>query len=86
VAVIGSATDLYLELEVDEYDIRRSKPGQHGMSPFDSYAEQCFEAEVTRIIPLMDERSRTFRVEANSHTATARFSRTSRRKRALFCA
>ncbi|MEO7081568.1 MAG: efflux RND transporter periplasmic adaptor subunit [Flavobacteriales bacterium] len=64
VAVIGSASDLYLEMEVDEFDIRRIKPGQHVFVTLDSYADQAFEAEVTRIIPLMNERSRTFKVEA----------------------
>lgn len=64
VAVIGSATDLYLELEVDEYDIRQVKPGQKVFVSLDSYADQAFEAEITRIIPFMDERSRTFKVEA----------------------
>lgn len=64
VAVIGSASDLYLEMEVDEFDIRRIKPGQQVFVTLDSYAGQAFEAEVTRIIPLMNERSRTFKVEA----------------------
>lgn len=64
VAVIGSATDLYLELEVDEYDIQKVKPGQRIYARFDSYADSAFAAKVSRIIPLMDERSRTFRVEA----------------------
>jgi multidrug efflux pump subunit AcrA (membrane-fusion protein) len=63
-AVVGSATDLYLELEVDEYDIRLVKPGQQALITLDSYDRNAFEAEVTRIIPLMDQRSRTFKVEA----------------------
>ncbi len=64
VAVIGSASDLYLEMEVDEFDIRRIKPGQQVFVTLDSYAGEAFEAEVSRIIPLMNERSRTFKVEA----------------------
>jgi HlyD family secretion protein len=64
VAVIGSATDLYLELEVDEYDITRVQVGQEAFITLDSYSEQAFRASVTRIVPLMDERSRTFRVQA----------------------
>ncbi len=64
VAVIGSATDLYLELEVDEYDIRQVKSGQLVYVTLDSYADQAFAAEITRIIPIMDERSRTLKVEA----------------------
>ncbi len=64
VAVVGSALDLYLELEVDEFDIRLVKPGQRVLITLDSYADTAFEAEVTRIIPLMNERSRTFQVDA----------------------
>lgn len=63
-AIIGSATDLYLELEVDEYDIRQVKPGQIAYVTLDSYKDTAFAAEITRIIPIMDERSRTFKVEA----------------------
>ena len=64
VAIIGSATDLYLELEVDEYDIRLIEVGQAVYVTLDSYADETFEAKVSRIIPYMDERSRTFKVEA----------------------
>ena len=64
IAVIGSAEELYLELEVDEQDIRQVKQGQTVYVTLDSYGEQAFEAKVTRIIPFMDERSRTFKVEA----------------------
>lgn len=64
VAVVGSASDLYLELEVDEFDIRLIKPGQQVFVTLDSYADTAFAAEVSRIIPLMNERSRTFQVDA----------------------
>lgn len=64
VAVIGSSYELYMELEVDEYDIRELKPGLSAFVSLDSYAGQTFAAKVTRIIPIMDERSRSFRVEA----------------------
>lgn len=64
VAVIGSARELFLELEVDEYDIRQVKPGQLAYITLDSYEGQAFSAEITRVIPLMDPRSRTFKVEA----------------------
>ena len=62
-AVVGSATDLYLKLEVDEKDIALIKPGQIVYVTLELY-DYAFNAEVTRIIPLMDERSRTFTVEA----------------------
>ncbi|MCB0782583.1 MAG: efflux RND transporter periplasmic adaptor subunit, partial [Flavobacteriales bacterium] len=44
--------------------IRQVKPGQTAYITLDSYNETAFEAEVTRIVPYMDERSRTFKVEA----------------------
>lgn len=64
VAVVGSAEDLYLELEVDEFDIRQIQVGQVAMVTLDSHAEEVYEARVSRIIPMMNERSRTFTVEA----------------------
>jgi HlyD family secretion protein len=63
VAVVGSATDLYLELEVDEKDIARVQVGQRVAVTFELY-DEAYGANVTRIIPLMDPRSRTFTVEA----------------------
>lgn len=64
VAVIGSATDLYLDLEVDEKDIALIKPGQEVHVSLEIDDRQVYTARVTRIIPIMDERSRTFTVEA----------------------
>ena len=64
IAVIGSATDLYLELDVDEMDINAVQLGQRVLVTMDSYSDQVFEASVTRIVPIMDERSRTVRIEA----------------------
>ena len=64
IAVIGSATDLYLELEVDERDIALVKPGQLVYVSLEIHDAYAFRATVTRVIPIMDERSRTFTVEA----------------------
>ena len=63
VAVVGSANDLYLELEVDEKDIARIQVGQEVAVTLELY-DEAFDASITRIIPLMDPRSRTFTVEA----------------------
>lgn len=64
VAVIGNATDFLLELEVDEYDIARIKPGQKTLISLDSYKGMVFEGYITKINPIMNERSGTFTVEA----------------------
>lgn len=65
VAVIGNADDFLVELQVDENDIVRIKKGQRVLLTLDSYKGQVFEAEVSRIDPIMNERSRTFTMEAS---------------------
>lgn len=64
VAVIGDAASFLLELQVDEYDIARIKPEQKVIISMDSYKGQVFEAVVIKVKPFMNERSKTFTVEA----------------------
>ena len=63
-AIIGDAKNFILELQVDEYDITRVKEGQQVFITMDSYKGEVFEARITRIYPIMNERSKTFTVEA----------------------
>ena len=65
VAIIGDANAFTLELQVDEYDIAKIKKGQKILLHFDSYKGAVFEAEVAKINPIMNERSRTFTVDAD---------------------
>lgn len=65
IAIIGQANDFVIELQIDENDIVRLKPGQRVLLSLDSYKGQAFEAAVSKIDPIMNERSRTFTVEAN---------------------
>jgi len=65
IAVIGDGNDFLLELQVDEYDIGRIKVGQKVLVNMDSYKGQTFEAVIETIDPIMNDRSRTFKVEAN---------------------
>jgi multidrug efflux pump subunit AcrA (membrane-fusion protein) len=65
IAVIGDMTEFVMELQVDEYDIGKIKPGQKVFVSMDTYQEQVFEATVTKIQPIMDDRSRSFEVEAS---------------------
>lgn len=64
VAVIGSANNYLLELQVDEYDIAKIKLGQKVLVGLDSYKGQVFEATVTKIEPIMNERTRSITIEA----------------------
>lgn len=64
-AVIGKANSFLLDLEVDENDMVRVRLGQTVLVTMDSYKKQVFEAVVDKIYPIMEERSRTFKIEAH---------------------
>ena len=64
VAVIGDANDFMMELQVDEFDINRIKIGQKILLSMDSYKGQVFEATVTKIDPIMNDKSKSFTIEA----------------------
>jgi HlyD family secretion protein len=63
-AVIGDALNFILEMQVDEYDILKIRKGLPVLVTLDSYKGKVFEAVVTEINPLMNERSKTFLVKA----------------------
>ncbi|RZA01677.1 MAG: HlyD family efflux transporter periplasmic adaptor subunit [Sphingobacteriaceae bacterium] len=63
-AVVGKPDQYYLEMEVDENDITQVKLNQPVTITMDSYKGKVFEGKVSKIYPIMDERSRTFKVEA----------------------
>ncbi|RIW12566.1 HlyD family efflux transporter periplasmic adaptor subunit [Algoriphagus lacus] len=63
-AIIGSAGEFLLELQVDEYDISKVEVDQRVMVNMDSFKEQVFEAKISRIYPIMDSKSKSFTVEA----------------------
>ncbi len=65
VAIIGDAQEFILELQVDEFDIARIKPGQRVLLNMDSYKGEVFEAEIYKVNPAMNERTRSFTVEAS---------------------
>ena len=64
-AIIGQANSFLLELEVDENDMVRVSTGQKVLVTMDSYKGQVFDAVIDEIYPIMDERSRTFKIEAH---------------------
>jgi HlyD family secretion protein len=65
VAIIGDADSFFLELQVDEYDIASIIIGQKIITKLDSYRGKVFEAKVTKINPIMNERSKSFTIEAD---------------------
>jgi multidrug efflux pump subunit AcrA (membrane-fusion protein) len=65
VAIVGDAASFFLELQVDEYDIASLKINQKIIVKLDSYKGQVFEARVSKINPIMNEKSKSFTIEAN---------------------
>lgn len=63
-ALIGSKKEFILEMQVDEFDIIKIKKGLTIFVVMDSYKGQVFKAQVATISPMMNERSKTFLVEA----------------------
>lgn len=65
IATIGASNDFYIEMHVDEFDITKIKLGQKVLLSLDSYKGKSFEAEITKVFPIMDEKTKTFKVEAS---------------------
>jgi len=65
VALIGDDQVFLLEMQVDEYDIAKVKEKQKVFISMDSYKGVVFEASLTKIYPVMNERSKSFTVEAD---------------------
>lgn len=64
IAIIGEGDSFYMELQVDEYDIAKVQTGQKVFITMDSYKGKVFEGEISKIIPYMNDRTKTFTVEA----------------------
>ena len=63
--VMGNHSEFKLKLQIDEYDIVKIKIGQQITVKLDSYKGTVFLAKVTKIIPYMNERSKTFTIEGS---------------------
>ena len=64
ICVIGDAHSFILEMQVDEYDIIKMRKDLRVQISLDSYKGEVYEARVSKIYPIMNERSKTFLVEA----------------------
>jgi len=63
-AIVGAADEFVVDLQVDEYDVAKIKIGQKVLLTLDSYKGQVFEAMVSKVKPIMNDRTRSFTVEA----------------------
>lgn len=64
IAVVGDAENFKIELQIDENDISRVQEGQKIIIVLDSYKGETFEAIVTKINPYLNEKSKSFKIDA----------------------
>ena len=64
IAIIGGEKNYVLKLQVDEYDITKIQLHQKVKIKLDSYRGDVFNAYITKISPIMNEKSKTFTIEA----------------------
>lgn len=62
-AVLGDVESFIIEMEIDESDITKIKLGQEVVVKMDAFSN-TFNAQVTKILPALDEKTQTFKVEA----------------------
>ena len=72
IAVIGSESDFILTLLIDEVDISKVFLEQQVILSLDAYPDEVFEAKISMIYPEKDERSLTFKVDAEFVTKPKR--------------
>lgn len=64
-ALIGKADSYYLQLSVDEQDIRKLQVGQKVLFKADAFADTVFEGMVSKIYALVDTRQQSLRVDVS---------------------
>jgi HlyD family secretion protein len=64
IAVAGEEDGYYLELNIDELDVQRVKPGQEVLVKIDAYAGNIFKAEITKVYPLVDRKQQAVKADA----------------------
>jgi multidrug efflux pump subunit AcrA (membrane-fusion protein) len=64
IAKIGRSNSFLIVMRIDEVDIARVALGQKIVVSLDAYKGQTFSGKVSKIYPLKDDRTQTFKVEA----------------------
>ena len=63
-ALLGSGSEVYIKLSVDELDIRKIQLGQEVLVKIDIYQDRTFKAKVEKIYPMLTKQDQSFRVDA----------------------
>ncbi|MFT5167591.1 MAG: HlyD family secretion protein [Saprospiraceae bacterium] len=68
-AQVGKSDSFIIEMLIDEVDIARIDLAQQVLITLDAYVGQVFEAVITKIYPLKDTRTQTFKIEGKFNQA-----------------
>ncbi|MBX7093728.1 MAG: efflux RND transporter periplasmic adaptor subunit [Flavobacteriales bacterium] len=69
IALIGESSNFLVQLLIDEMDIAKIRIGQEVLVSIDTYGDEVFHCRISKIYPMLDERSQTFKVEAQFEKA-----------------
>lgn len=64
IAMVGSSKHFIAELLIDEVDVVKLNLNQEALITLDAYDEKVFRATITKIYPQKNNRSQTFKIEA----------------------
>ena len=62
--IIGDRDEFKIELQIDQQDIAQVQVGQKVLFTLESNKDKVYGGRITKLIPLMNERTQTFTVEA----------------------
>jgi multidrug resistance efflux pump len=63
-AILGNQNNFRLKMLIDEVDISSIELGQKILVTLEAFKDKVFHAKITKISPKMDERTQTFKIEA----------------------
>ena len=64
VVFVGRKANMYLQMWIDEEDVSIVKPGQKAIVTLDMFKDQYFEAEITKVYPVLNAENQSIKVEA----------------------
>ena len=64
VAVVGKTDKYYLQLNIDELDVQRVRPGQEVLVKIDAYPDKMYKGEISKIYPMVDRKQQSVRADA----------------------
>ncbi len=64
IGVVGKNDAFSVQLNIDELDIQKIKPGQKVLIKIDAYPSKVFKGEITKVFPMVDRKLQSVRADA----------------------